>query len=70
MAGAPRRDSLPRHMTSVGKERAAVVVITLLLLGTEPDVPRVAAAAVAIVLFWWFIGWSHRRPPDARSERA
>jgi hypothetical protein len=55
-------------MTSLAKQRLAIVVIALLLLWSGSAAPASMAGAVAGgAFFWWFVGW--RRPPEGADRR-
>lgn len=58
-----------RHpMTSVPKQRLVVVMLTLaMLVGGEISAPRLAAAVASIVFFWWLVGHLER-PREASPE--
>lgn len=58
-------------MLTVGKERVAIVLAAMLLLWSwGPTAPRVAAAAVGIAFFWWFVGPRSGAKPDAPKPQA
>lgn len=55
-------------MSTIDKERLAIVVVTLLLLwSADWTLPALLGAAVAIPFFCWFVG--HDRPAADRQRR-
>jgi len=52
------------NMTAVVKQRLAIVILTVLLLGGDFAWPRAAAAVVGIVFFCWLVGHFEGQPVE------
>jgi len=66
--GGPTHGTL-MFRTAANKERLAIVLLVLLMLGLDWSLPRVSAAACAIACYWWLAGLGHSPPEPPAGER-
>jgi hypothetical protein len=53
-------------MTTVGKQRVAIIIITgILLWSWGPEPAHIAGAVAGVLFFWWFV---EERAPDEGSD--